>query len=186
MPAGAGPARRPRLLSPRSRRAPSAMQSRGSSGALHRTVSPLCAGNERVRTIQHGPTVRWTLGAPVGAVGVGAFWPSAQGRGLQGSGPLEHRYRYLRLDARVEKVRALAHVVRERLVVAHDRASWAGWSSKNSRTAFSTTASQEKNQWSLLPLQVGGVERVKLCPNPGPGPIGGIGAARLLGCYSAV
>src|SRR5665213_3696094 len=80
---------------------------------------------------------RRTLGAPVGAVGVGAFWPSAQGRGLQGSGPLEHRYRYLRLDARVEKVRALAHVVRERLVVAHDRASWAGWSSKNSRTAFS-------------------------------------------------
>ena len=145
-----------------------------------------CAGNERVRTIQHGPTVRWTLGAPVGAVGVGAFWPSAQGRGLQGSGPLEHRYRYLRLGARVEKVRALAQVVRERLVVAHDRASWAGWSSKSSRTAFSTTASQEKNQWSLLPLQVGGVERVKLCPNPGPGPIGGIGAARLLGCYSAV
>jgi hypothetical protein len=32
---------------------------------------------------------------------------------------VEDRYRYLRLDARVDKVRDGARVIRERLVVAH-------------------------------------------------------------------
>jgi hypothetical protein len=39
-----------------------------------------------------------------------------RGRGLRESGPVEDRYRYVRLDARVDKVRGGAQVVRERLV----------------------------------------------------------------------
>ena len=48
------------------------------------------------------------------------------------------------------------------------RASWVGWSPRSSRTAFSMASSQDKNQWSLLPLWVRGVERVQLCATRGP------------------
>ena len=48
------------------------------------------------------------------------------------------------------------------------RASSVGWSLRSSRTAFSTASSQNKNQWSLLPLRVRGVEQVQLCANPAP------------------
>ena len=48
------------------------------------------------------------------------------------------------------------------------RALSVGWSRRSSRTALSTASSQDKNQWSLLPLWVRGVERVQLCANPGP------------------
>lgn len=81
----------------------------------------------------HAPTISCERRAPGRNTG-----PIAKGRGIQGSGPLEDRYRYLSLDAKVEKVRDGGQVVRERLVVAHavHETRWSEVSASTSVTRY--------------------------------------------------